>query len=79
MTAARAPAMTSKERTALSRARKRDGILLADDVEIAACVAEKLIAAGWASPEEIADKKQLSSVLTDFLDCWGRGTLDPPL
>ena len=77
MTAANQP-MTSKERTALCRARKGAGVLLADGVEVPARAAEKLIEAGWASPEEVADRKRLSGIVSDILDCWARGTLSPP-
>lgn len=63
---------------ALSRARKKEGILLADGVEVPAGAAEKLVKTGGASPEELSDKRHLSSILSDFLECWGRGTLDLP-
>ena len=70
--------MTSKERTARHRARKCAGVLLADGVEVPACAAEKFVNAGWASPEEMANKKRLADIVSDLLDCWGRGTLGLP-
>ena len=77
MTEASQP-MTAAERTALHRARKEADVLLADSVEVTAHAAKKLVEHGFASPEELSDKKRLSDIVSDFLDCWGRGTLNPP-
>ena len=77
MTAAGQP-MTSRERTARHRARRREGVRLADGVEVTDRAIEKFIEADWASPEEISDKRRLADIVTNFLDCWARGTLRPP-
>ena len=70
--------MTSRERTARHRARKRDRIRLADGVEVTDRAIEKFVETDWASPEEVSDKRRLADVVTNFLDCWARGTLKPP-
>ena len=77
MTADRQP-MTPAERTARHRARKRDGVLGVDGIEITPEVVEKLIQADWTTPEEMSDRKRLSDVVSNILDCWVRGTLSPP-
>ncbi len=78
MTADRQP-MTSKERTARHRARKSEGVLVVDGVEVTPEAAEKLIQAEWTTPEEMADRKRLSDIVSNILDCWSRGTLTPPV
>jgi hypothetical protein len=67
--------MTSKERTALCRARKDADVLLANSVKVTISAPKKLVEHGMASPEELFDKNRLSDIVFDFLDCWGRGTL----
>ena len=34
---------------------------------------------GMDSAEELSDKAHLTNIFPDFLDCWGRGRLDPPI
>jgi hypothetical protein len=78
MSADNSPAMTGKERTALSRARKSAGDFVTSPVDVSAETAQKLVELGLASKDELSDKRILADVVSDFLDCWGRGTLDPP-
>jgi hypothetical protein len=47
-------------------------------IEVSAHAARKLVEHDLASPEELANKKRLSDIVSDFLDCWERGTLIPP-
>ena len=77
MTADRQP-MTNKERTARHRARREAGDFVTAPVDVSAHAAKKLVEHGFASPEELTDKKRLSDIVSDFLDCWDRGTLVPP-
>ena len=77
MTAERQP-LTPAERTALCRSRKRAGGFVSDPVDVSALAGKKLVEHELASPEELADKKALADILSDWLDCWARGTLAPP-
>ena len=79
MTSVRPPAMTAKERTALSRARKAAGDYVTAPVGVSAETAQKLVELGLASPDEVTDKGRLTDIVSDLLDCWGRGTLEPPV
>ena len=78
MTGAGQP-MTGKERTARRRARKEAGDFVTAPVDVSAHAAKKLVEHGFASPEELTDRKRLSDIVSDFLDCWDRGTLRPPI
>jgi hypothetical protein len=78
MTGAGQP-MTGKERTARCRARKEAGDFVTAPVDVSAHAAKKLVEHGFASPEELTDRKRLSDIVSDFLDCWDRGTLRPPI
>ena len=77
MTAAGQP-MTSRERTARHRARKEAGDFVTAPVDVSSHAARKLVEHGFASPEELSDRKRLSDIVSDFLDCWDRDTLTPP-
>ena len=70
--------MTSRERTARHRARRAAGDFVTAPVDVSAHAAKKLVEYGFASPEELSDRKRLSDIVFDFLDCWGRETLTPP-
>ncbi len=37
-----------------------------------------LVENGWLGPGEADDSRKLGAALVDLIDCWMRGTLEPP-
>ena len=46
--------------------------------DVPADVVRALVSNGWASPDEADDPTKLCAALVDLIDCWMRGTLEPP-
>jgi hypothetical protein len=57
--------MTSRERTARHRSRREAGDFVTAPVDVSAHAAKKLVEHGFASPEELTDKKRLSDIVSD--------------
>ncbi len=64
-------------RMRLYRARKKEGVKIAAQVELFPDTQSLLIETGLASPEEISDPALLSLIVSDILDCWTRSALSP--
>ena len=70
--------MSAADRMRKMRARRREGVRVARNVEVTTRVLDALVACGLTTEIEARDRDALGDVVTDFLDTWARGTLQSP-